>query len=119
MAEEFPAESQDVLHIEVFSPGAGHALCTESQGTAAHTTVAWRAFWGGQWLLEKSRRKDAPRVRGVPKVPKRAARLARRTHQHRERAAEPQGSVQVAFPGPELWETSDLAHRKSWDTRGL
>lgn len=28
MAEEFPAESQDVLHIEVFSPGAGHPLCT-------------------------------------------------------------------------------------------
>ena len=70
--------------------------------------------------MEKSRRKDAPRVHGVPKVAKRAVRLARRTHQHRERAAEQLGSVQVAFPGPELWETSGLAHRKkSWDTRGL
>lgn len=52
MAEEFPAESQDVLHIEIFSPGAGHALCTEGLETAAHTPVTWRSDWGGQWLLK-------------------------------------------------------------------
>lgn len=120
MAEEFPAESQDVLHIEVFSPGARHALCTESQGTAAHTPVAWRrAFWGGQWRLEKEQEAGCSPCARSAKGGQGGCAPCRRTHQHGERAAEPRGSVRVVFPEPGLWETSGLAQRKSWDTRSL
>lgn len=51
VAEEFPAESQDVLHIEVFPPRARHAWSLEGKGSSAGAGVDGPAGGGDQRSL--------------------------------------------------------------------
>lgn len=51
VAEEFPPESQDVLHIEVFSSRARHAWRQEGKGSSAGAGVDGPAGGGDQRSL--------------------------------------------------------------------
>nr|XP_025976668.1 AT-rich interactive domain-containing protein 1B-like isoform X1 [Dromaius novaehollandiae] len=44
VAEQFPAEAQDVLHVEVFPAGAGHAPLTKLPPPLHVTQMCTRAF---------------------------------------------------------------------------